>query len=180
MHLNQSETPMLVGLYGYMGSGKTTVAEIMRDECGYRVVGFADPLKELAYRVGWDGTKRPHKQYGYFGKGAYNGRLLLQELGVGARDILGQDVWVEALFRRIENTTTPVVISDVRFRNEAEAIRAKGGHLVRVMRRGFEGDGHPSETEVPRIAADAFIHNDRDAEHLRSSVADVLRFLSAP
>lgn len=177
-----SELPRLVGLAGYMGVGKSTVASIMEADYGYRVYGFADALKALARKIGWDGTKRPPSHYYErlgFGAHTYNGRLLLQELGVGAREVLGEDVWVKALFERIAAEAPPLaVISDLRFENEADAIRARGGVVVRIEREGYHGDGHLSERAIP--SPDAVVVNHAGTAALRKDVAEVLRSLPVP
>lgn len=158
-----NDLPTLIGLTGNMGVGKNTVAKELAG-FGYEPYGFADALKRLAYRVGWDGTKANATLYaerGGFGLGAYNGRLLLQELGVGARIILGEDVWIKALFARLDDERPlRAVITDVRFPNEAEAIRQRGGVVIAVRRPGFGGDGHESEEAVSQIEPDAVIVND--------------------
>lgn len=181
MHPSQQrDLPALVGLTGYMGVGKNHVASIMQREYGYRIYGFADALKELAHLIGWDGTKRPHHEYGNFGRGAYNGRMLLQELGVGARAIIGEDIWVKTLLRRLDaDRPTRAVIADVRFQNEADTIRERGGVVIRVGRRGYIGTTHVSEVVLDRIPTDGLIVNDGKSD-LRGVVEAVLRRASAP
>lgn len=168
--------PALVGLTGYMGVGKNTVADLM-GSYGYKQYGFADPLKQLAKRVGWDGTKKPWTEYP---AGTVNGRLMLQELGVGAREIIGPDVWIDALFRRLEaEAPSHAVITDVRFPNEADAIRERGGFVVRVERGGYHGDGHISETQVDAIPVDTVIRN-YGWKALYAGVAEMLRVAALP
>jgi len=71
---------------------------------------------------------------------------MLQRLGTEAgRDILGENVWVNAVFETF--TGEKLAISDVRFPNEAEEIRNRGGAIVRIVREGFGPiNGHISET----------------------------------
>jgi hypothetical protein len=119
--------PRIVGLAGYAGSGKDLSANILCDRFNYERRGFADALKALATTIGWDGRKDD------------TGRRLLQELGVGARDVLGADVWVDALMRDLPGR---VVITDVRFPNEVEAIWA----AIEA-----EDDWGPLEAKVRRL-----------------------------
>lgn len=128
--------PRLVGLAGYARSGKDTAAGALVD-LGYDRRGFADALKLLAARIGWDGRKDDA------------GRKLLQDLGVGARDLLGADVWVDALMSTL---TGPTVITDVRFPNEVDAICDRGGVVLRIWRPGVgPALGHVSETALDRL-----------------------------
>jgi hypothetical protein len=54
---------------------------------------------------------------------------------------------------------TDVVISDVRFKNEIDAIKGAGGKVIRMLRgKGLEGAAgqHGSETEQASIPLDYF------------------------
>jgi hypothetical protein len=151
----------LVGLSGYAGSGKDTAAEILLAS-GYQRLGFADPLKELATRIGWDGHKDDV------------GRKLLQDLGLGARDVLGDDVWVNALLAKVSG---PTVITDVRFANEVHAIHSHGGVVVRIVRPGCTPAlGHISETGLDGLALPELV-NDADVFDLHLRLLDLLDHL---
>ena len=155
---------MLIGLLGYAGAGKDTVASLLP---GFERRAFADKLRELALKVnpianpgmydydderlaelvsrlGWDRAKRDHLEV----------RTLLQNLGQGAREVLGDTVWIDAVLpfpiRGMPPTGTydalDVVVTDVRYRNEAERILALGGKLCVVVRPGVDPvNNHASE-----------------------------------
>lgn len=151
-------TPLL-GLLGYAGAGKDTVAEFLVDHHGYTRVAFADPLKQLARHIGWNGRKD------------HAGRVLLQDLGVGVREFIGQDTWVDIGMRKAADTPGPVVITDVRFSNEALRIVEAGGCLVRVDRKGVgPANGHVSEVGWADIPVHHVISNDADLGYLRDAV----------
>ena len=155
--------PQLVGLAGWAGSGKDTAADALV-AVGYQRRGFADALKELARRIGWDGHKDD------------TGRQLLQELGLGCRDIIGADVWVDALMHTIDG---PTVISDVRFANELAAIADHAGVVVRVTRPGVRpARGHLSETALDDVMLPTIV-NDADPAVLQSRLLDLLTLLPA-
>lgn len=155
---------VIVGIGYNYGVGKDAAAQALCRDLGFVRRGFADPLKELAILcdplvtssagtanvnighgrlrwavagTGWDEAKQMFPEV----------RRFLQELGVGARTVLGEQVWIDALFQAI-SPFDRVVIPDVRFCNEAEAIRKHGGKLVRIMRPGHAGDLHVSEREL--------------------------------
>ncbi len=78
-----------------------------------------------------------------------------------------------------------VAIPDVRFRNEIEGIRSRGGKVVRVVRPGAGLTGaaglHQSETEQADIGNEEFdgvIVNDGSLEDLREKVAMLYKALS--
>lgn len=150
--------PRLIGLAGYAGSGKDTAADVLVG-LGYERRAFAGALKDLATRIGWDGRKDEA------------GRRLLQELGVAARDILGADVWVNALMATLEG---PSVICDVRFPNEVAAIADHGGIVVRIVRPGVTPAlGHVSETALDDLELPTVV-NDGDVFGLHARVLAIL------
>lgn len=155
--------PQLVGLAGWARSGKDTAAGALV-ALGYQRRGFADALKDLALRIGWDGRKDD------------TGRQLLQELGVGCRDVLGADVWVNALMHTIDG---PTVITDVRFPNEVAAIADHAGVVVRVVRTGVRpARGHLSETALDDVMLPTIV-NDADPARLQSRLVHLLTQLPA-
>jgi hypothetical protein len=163
---------MIIGLTGYAQSGKDTVAKILIEKYQYERVAFADAIRELLYdmnpnyhdtllqqsvnRIGWDELKKDPTI-----------RRMLQNLGVGARKILGDDVWVIAALHKMSDTTKNYVITDVRFENEAVMIKQLDGELWRVKRPGVEAvNDHISEHELDGYKVDRILHNGGTLEEL--------------
>ena len=162
---------MLIGLTGPPGSGKDTAAAHLVKNHGFVRMAFADPIRQVALAIdpyvhffrlsevldflGWDRAKRQPEV-----------RRLLQTIGTEAgRDIHGTDVWVNRTFAAIKQLgpDQPVVITDVRFDNEARRLRTFGGRLVRVRRKTDNHDavlGHRSETESAKLNSDHYLPND--------------------
>ena len=177
---------MLIGLHGFPGAGKDTVARLLAD-AGYSRIAFADKLREallglnpvviveggrgvrlapLVKAHGWDVLKRRVPEV----------RELLQRLGTEAgRNIHGEDVWVRlALWHVLPEDN--VVITDCRFPHEFAAIRARGGVMVNVVRPdcGPVND-HVSERALP---CDYTIHTDgKHIEPLQAAVSHLLWWL---
>lgn len=131
---------MLVALSGNATAGKDTAA-LGLIAAGWHRLAFADVLKELAWRIGWSGRKDEV------------GRKFLEDLGREARNVLGENVWIDPVRREIERLLAEgenVVITDLRYPNEAHAVLALGGYTVRVERPGV-GPGGPSDTELPKV-----------------------------
>jgi len=111
-------------------------------------------------------------------------REMLQKLGTEAmRNGLHNNVWVNALFadyrapKMSEDFPSKWLITDVRFENEAEAIKERGGILVRIKRSSSESSGsHPSETALDHYKFDYTIDNNGSMVDL---VAAVRSFLEA-
>ncbi len=88
-------------------------------------------------------------------------RRLLQRLGTeGGRDILGENIWVDTAFGRARLDGAGLVITDVRFPNEAEAIKARGGKVVRISRPGIGPvNEHASDSALADYPFDHHIYN---------------------
>lgn len=159
----------LIGVTGYARSGKNEFANGLV-ELGYEAVAFADGVRDAAYAlnpyiggltrlkdiiddVGWEGAKTT----------AFKDevRNVLQRMGTEVgRDLFGENVWVEQAFKKVESTDRPVVITDVRFPNEARAVQEHGGVVVRVTRPGVDlSSGHTSETLVDEIHPEYVVRN---------------------
>jgi hypothetical protein len=150
---------MLFGLCGFAQSGKDTLGALLIRHNGFERRAFADPMRIMLYHMnpfvvtysesGQPDLKRVRElvdKYGWeYAKKHSEVRELLQRLGTeGGRDVLGTDVWVNALFEKpYEN----LVITDVRFPNEADAIQRRGGKIVRIIRRDVTAaNSHLSES----------------------------------
>lgn len=155
-----SDQSMVVGFCGLAGSGKTTLAEHLVQHHGFARVPFAGPLKAMAAAFGLTpaevaGHLKEEPCEALCGK---TPRQFMQMLGTEfGRELLGQDLWVNA-WRRVvarhleealvDGAPLRVVCDDVRFANEAAAIRTLGGRVVMLTRRGAgskSGFSHPSE-----------------------------------
>jgi len=178
---------MLIGFTGRKGAGKDTAASFLIEQ-GYARIAFADKLKEAVANLldmptqevdsfkndGWLTIRRP---------GTYpetmDGREFLQRFGTEmGRNTFGQNFWIDqwqdtytALsVMEPDKFHTGVVVTDVRFTNEALAIHQAGGYIIDIARSGYEPDGHASEEPLPSNIIDAYILNDGSLEDLREKV----------
>lgn len=173
----------VIGLTGYAQSGKDTLAAILVERYGYRRIAFADTIRKFLYEinpmvacsptgylkdlvnlVGWDKAKQEPQV-----------RRLLQDLGVAARDLIGPNVWVDAAMASVDDSEK-VVITDVRFENEADCINSMGGQLWRIKRPGVEAvNAHISETQMDGYKVDQIIVNNGTVEDLELLVQTRMR-----
>ena len=147
-----------IALSGKAGSGKTTLAKRLVEDFGFARLSFAGALKEeLTSLLGlglpeFEADKRKW-------------RPLLQVWGSARRDV-SEGYWVRKLLVRLPvNRGSPVVIDDLRYENEAQALKREGFYLVRLdcpsldSIRYLRGQGmgieeadvirmHPSETDL--------------------------------
>lgn len=152
---------IIIGLTGKAQSGKTTASKWLINDYGFVRVRFADTLKRMLKKFGLsdehvDGKMKEEPLEILCGKTV---RFAMQTLGTEwGRMMIGEDVWVRAAMNAVSKIPHErVVMDDLRFVNEAQAIKAMGGFIIRTVRPGFEGmqlTGHASETEMDRITAD--------------------------
>ncbi|QAY26946.1 deoxynucleoside monophosphate kinase [Streptomyces phage Shawty] len=177
-----------IGLIGRAQSGKDTVGARLRQRYGYQRVAFADPLKRAALNmdpyiptgygvtvrlsaliadVGWDYAKVQYPEV----------RRILQHVGQTVREI-DPEFWVRAAVPAIEAAERlglPVVVTDVRYENEARALRDRGFSMVRVTRPGTDvPNAHKSETELESWATALTIANTGTLDDLNNIVDSLL------
>jgi hypothetical protein len=179
-----------IGLIGRAQSGKDTVGARLRQRYGYQRVAFADPLKRAALKldpwvptqygnrrlsvlvsdVGWDYAKTKFPEV----------RRILQHVGQTVREI-DSEFWIRAAFPAIEAAERlglPVVVTDVRYENERDALAERGFHMVRVTRPGLPADNvtakHRSETELDDEWTPLTIRNSGTLDDLNRIVDSLL------
>lgn len=179
--------PRLIGLTGYAGAGKDLAAALLSMR-GYTRLAFADAVREEA--VGLIGGNPPLEldqdlremlSQGKLTKADFYAkptrpeiRRILQQYGTEYRRAQDPRYWIKIVAEKIATTTSPIVISDVRFPNESAFISASGGVLWRVMRPGLGPDGHVSESIHHAIKENRLIGNDGDLQHLAANVRAAL------
>lgn len=171
---------MIIGLSGYAQSGKDSVAKVLVNEYQFERVAFADKIRKLLFEMnpplpmgvgnethtvglqnfveiyGWDTAKQNP-----------NVRAMLQNLGVGARKVFGSDFWVDEALPLAYMDGYHVVVTDVRFQNEADKIKRMGGQLWRVKRPGVKAvNSHVSEHDLDGYKVDQILNNGGTIEEL--------------
>jgi len=170
-----SNMPPIIGITGKAGSGKDTLAAYFVEHHGYVKYALADPLKqELNHLFGWKPARwedRDWKEkYMYGGK---TPREWAQWLGAFARHV-DEDHWIGTLMLRAfdEGNIGRLVISDVRYDNEAEAIIANNGIVLEVVRPGITPvTEHHSENGVSLELIHDSLNNHGTADELGQKAA---------
>ena len=203
---------MLLGLVGRKGAGKDTVGDYLVECQGFARAAFADPVKWVArdlwphlteaqcwgpievkeavdttlgvsprwllQRIGTEvGRNGDLAAFADLGVSSERMREALDRYGV----VPSPTAWIDALFRAPRGTNT--VITDVRFPNEAEAIRAQHGSVLKLLRPGFDtgvGNDHPSEREVDACPFDYLVRNHASHNELYAKVRRILDDLRSP
>jgi len=156
---------ILVGLSGKQRVGKDTVASYLQLKYNFIRLANADYLKHVSKKVGWDGKKDSR------------GRRLLQQLGVIVRDY-DKNFWVGRVAQQVnelkeKDEGVHIVVTDIRFVNEADLIRSLGGRTIRIERDTGIEDAHISETELDAYKFDDVIANNGSYDQLYTFVDDL-------
>lgn len=196
-HVPSPPKPILIGISGWAGSGKDTFADILVDLYGFKKMSFADALREIAEAVNpivgvkmmdaiVNDQMTAHlsivryrdalQEVGYTeAKSKYpEMREFLQRLGTdGVRTVLGNDTWINEAMRRARECRL-VVFPDLRFQDEANALRDHGGFLIRMYRDGVgPANDHISEHDLDEYSFDMIVPNDGDIGDLEYDAEEI-------
>lgn len=161
---------MIFGLAGYATCGKNMLADLVSRHYDVKQIAFADALRNTLYATNplldVDGTRVNDAvaKYGYNGvKSSKYGdefRRLLQTLGTdGVRDNISDSAWVDVVLDKITSGGN-WIITDVRFKNEIEAVTKAGGNNLWIRRPGVgPANGHSSENSVTELDCEFTIYN---------------------
>jgi len=138
-----------VGIAGKAGAGKDTIADYLVAHSGFVKLSMAGPLKAGLAAMGFpEPANRDDKEKVIPGFD-FTWRQAAQELGTGWGRGLDPLIWLKLVERLIITSTQPVVISDIRFENEAALIRRLGGTMLFIQGRAADlGDAAAHISEV--------------------------------
>lgn len=175
---------MIIGICGYKGSGKSTVAEYIAKTYDFQRVNFKDALVEEMRERFPDTIRAIMEEYpevkSFFDDKPPIARALMQNYGTDVRRKDNPDYWVEKYGKKIDSLGDyNIVTDDVRFLNEADAVKLAGGVIIRVVVEGEESaDAHVSETEHLAIEEDFKIEVKRgEHEKMMAAVDSTLQIM---
>lgn len=178
--------PKLIGIVGQKGSGKDTFASLLLDFEPGQAISFAEPIKEFVGDLfNWDmaflngpSEFRDDVDERY----DITPRQALREVGDAIRSLY-PNAFAEYGVRRANYFDGQlVIITDVRYTNEAQAIKDNGGHIVRLVRNKLNSeDIHSSESEqlseeMAKLV-DYTVNNNGDLYELKMSALTLLNKL---
>jgi hypothetical protein len=167
---------MLIGITGKARSGKDTIAKHLATKHGFSHYWLSKPMKDaLAVMLGWtsehlygDLKEVVDNTYGV------SPRYALQTIGTEwGRELINQDLWLILAEQQIRRNPN-LVISDIRFDNEAQLIRRMGGIVLKITRvDADEVQDHQSEAGVSDHFIDMSVTNDGSIKELQ----DIIDFI---
>lgn len=147
---------IIIAISGKMGSGKSTLANALLDsfvESGYgnaNIVKFADPIYDASLGV-YNALNLPFEK----------DRELLQFLGTHFKQKFDTNFWVREFKARVKKSPGPIIVDDLRFMEEFDAlvdmratiVRLNCDYYIREQRcgKGFKNTNHPSETGLDSL-----------------------------
>ncbi|MER8422485.1 hypothetical protein [Mesorhizobium sp. M1403] len=178
----------VIALSGPAGSGKSEAGRYLVDAHGYQTVKFSGPLKAML-RAFYDsvGLKDPNeverriegdlKEVPDLYLNGATPRHAMQTLGSEwGRGLMSDDFWIRSWERKVDSVMGPVVTDDCRFENEAEAVMAAGGEVVRlhpkVYRRGTSS--HASESGISSDWVNHVVTNDGSIADLQDKMLEII------
>lgn len=166
--------PLIVGVCGAKQHGKGTIASALTTY-GFTEINFADALKracsaafgiplEVFYDNDNDRKEKPLDEYGYPDESP---RSILQYTGTELFRARWPNIWINT-WKRMALGHPRVVVSDLRFPNELDAVRELNGYIIRVTRPGYGSpDAHASEAHYKDFTVDVDLINDGRPEDLK-------------
>lgn len=166
--------PPVIGIAGRARSGKDTLADMLLALYGGYRYAFADPIRKMLLAIGIDMSDpywidKKEEEIPALGRSP---RYLMQTLGTEwGREMVHPRLWVYLAAQQLFNRGRGMIISDVRFEDEAEWIRQQGGLVIHITRSSAKTvNPHASETGVAVIPHDVVVFNDGSLEDLQQTV----------
>lgn len=176
--------PTLIGLTGYAGTGKDTVRKMLED-AGYRGFALADPirsmLRDLLLKSGItdDYIDSRELKETIIPELGVSYRHMAQSLGTEWGRSMDTNFWLRIagayLYEQYELGCNAFCVSDIRFANECEWVRERGGVIWRIDRPDVAPVRfHASEYAQLGIEPDLTINNHGTVGELHRAVMDAL------
>jgi hypothetical protein len=186
---------MIIGLLGKKNSGKTTIANYLVCDHNFVEYAFAEPLKKISSIFGFTDTQL----YGTQKDKATNNddlnisaREFMQKFGTEiCREILPsiipdmdlspfKNIWIKLMLNFVKkNSNKKICIQDIRFCNEADAVKSKQGILIKIIRKNNTDDEfstHKSEIEIDKITPDFIIENDGTIDDMYKKIDAIIEY----
>lgn len=179
---------IIIGIVGQKRVGKDTLGDFFVDQWGFQRLKFADPLKDMTRALLKScGVEDPEpyvegdqKEYPLHELKGVSTRKIMQLIGHEWVQMVDPHLWAHIWKSKVEALVNrDVVTTDVRYLHEVKVIREVGGHIIRIVRPGFENqDNHPSESEQKLIEPDFEIVNEYTTGYLCARGESFLRDLT--
>lgn len=173
---------MIVAFCGLKTSGKSTAADVLIDEYGFKRLSFAYSLKKTVvdlFELTWEQVTDPVLKETIVPKWGLTPRQIMQKFGTEVGRRIHEDIWIiKSMKVADENPNQDYVFDDCRFLNEALHVKKRKGTIVGVDRPGLSVDDHKSEKELFKyfeLMCDMQIANDSSKEAFEKRVNNLFK-----
>ncbi|MHA2248308.1 MAG: deoxynucleotide monophosphate kinase family protein [Candidatus Hodarchaeales archaeon] len=170
---------LLLGITGQMGSGKSTVGSYLASKYGFKRLRISGKMREIAKEL----DIQPSRDF-------------LQGIGQFMRGF-DDDVWVKYVGQKVQNSSSPIVIDDIRRENEIKYLCQVGFKFIRVESSSLDRKNriekrshikisdnewerwasHSTEIQVPFLQVDYIITNNETIEYLEKRIDEIIQTL---
>ncbi len=183
--MNNSNNKHIIVLIGKIGSGKSTVADILKKQ-QYNELYLAEPLKQFGISIGFThdqiyGTQaQKNIKNDYYG---VSGREFMQKVGtelfrnkldqVIDMNLKGSSIWVKNIERQL-SLYDKIVISDCRFPDELSMLKKYNSIVIKLVRNYNDDASHISEQHIDEMNADYTIDNNGSIDDLNKTINNII------
>jgi hypothetical protein len=173
---------MIIAVHGFKQSGKDTLADLLVKEYGFKKVAFADKLKDALHVIfnvpkedlwGSDEDKKKLTTVKWSSLQGVEKEDRVDEVHLSIRELMQifateicrskiPGIWYEFLNL---NAAQNIVVSDLRFDNEASFLRSTGAYLFKVKRQSVSSSDHLSERGINDEQMDCIFSNNDTLEN---------------
>lgn len=175
--------PPLIGIAGKARSGKDTVASFLVASLGGYVYSFTDPIRGMLKQLNidmadpfWQGRKEQ-----VIPAIGVSPRRMMQTLGTEwGRELINPNLWLLMAHQRLLQHGPGMIVTDVRFENEATWVRNAGGLIIHVHRPNAAGvEEHVSEAGIAPDPGDVQLFNNGTLDELQFAVRELVSVYQA-
>ena len=180
-------TPRLIGLAGRAGTGKSTIARLLCEQHAFVEITLAEPIKRaLAAMLDLPSAyfhDPSTKDLPITWLRNTTAQRLMQTLRNGwGQQMIADDLWLILAARRIARINAQasqmhisgIVISDLRYADEAAFVRAQGGTVWHIVRPAPPVEAHSSEAGITAQPGDRTCDNTGDLDRLETTLDHLL------
>lgn len=144
---------MIIGICGHKGSGKDYLGNLLKERTAYKITHFADPIKDILceiFNISIEelNNLKNSEETKILGT---NMRKILQTFGTDIMQrMFGKEIWANIVLKE-DN----LIVADVRFQHEVDAILRKGGFVIK-LKSNSKIDNHISERGIENIPESCF------------------------
>lgn len=178
------EPPVILGLVGPSGGGKTTVCDHLKATHGFTYLHVADPLKrgfQAMFGVGPEYCERPLIEKRAWFLGGVAPRHVFEHLGTRLHEIAPRALPLAAQERVgaliADDRSARVIVDGIRRVSEAAAVREMGAHVIRIAGRPID-EAKPCDVSQAEVEADFILDYTPHLDQLRDQIDSIVAQLT--